>query len=47
MMACPPALMQQEARFLEVLRNVRRFDVSANGALVLQTGDRRTITARR
>jgi heat shock protein HslJ/membrane-bound inhibitor of C-type lysozyme len=47
MMACPPALLQQEARFLEVLRNVRRFDVSANGALVLQTDDRRTITARR
>lgn len=46
MMACPPALMQQEARFLEVLRDVRRFDLSADGALILQADGRRTIKAR-
>jgi heat shock protein HslJ/uncharacterized lipoprotein YbaY len=47
MMACPPALMDQEAKFLEVLRSVRRFDLTADGALVLQADDRGTIKARR
>lgn len=47
MMACPPALMTQEASFLEVLRSVRRFDLTADGALVLRTDDGRTLTARR
>ncbi|HET9044326.1 MAG TPA: META domain-containing protein [Burkholderiales bacterium] len=47
MMACEPALMQQESLFLDVLQNVRRFDLGPDGALVLQTDDRRTITARR
>jgi heat shock protein HslJ/uncharacterized lipoprotein YbaY len=47
MMACPPALMQQEALFLDVLQNVRRFDLGPDGALILQTDDRRAITARR
>jgi heat shock protein HslJ len=46
-MACPPALMRQEALFLDVLQNVRRFDLSPDGALILETGDQRTITARR
>jgi heat shock protein HslJ len=46
-LACPPDLMTQEALFLDVLRNVRRFDLTPDGALVLQTDDRRTITARR
>jgi heat shock protein HslJ/uncharacterized lipoprotein YbaY len=47
MMACEPALMAQERLFLDVLQNVRRFDLRPDGALVLQTDDRRTITARR
>jgi heat shock protein HslJ/uncharacterized lipoprotein YbaY len=47
MMACPEALMQQEALFLEVLRNVRRFEVRPDGTLALLTDDRRGITARR
>jgi heat shock protein HslJ/uncharacterized lipoprotein YbaY len=47
MMACEPALMQQEAVFLEVLRGVRRFDIGPDGALVLYANDRRTIKARR
>ena len=47
MMACAPAVMNQEGLFLEILRNVRRFDLGADGALVLRTDDGRTITARR
>lgn len=47
MMACEPPLMQQESLFLDVLQNVRRFDLGPDGALILQTDDRRTITARR
>ena len=47
MMACEPALMAQERLFLDVLQSVRRFDLRPDGALVLQTDDRRTITARR
>ena len=47
MMACPPALMSQESRFFELLENVQRFEISADGALILHTDDLRTITARR
>ena len=47
MMACEPALMRQEQLFLDALQNVRRFDLGPDGALILQTDDRRTITARR
>lgn len=45
MMACAPALMNQERKFLEVLGNVQRFDISRTGALILQTGDGRTLRA--
>ena len=44
---CAPSLMAQEDRFLDVLRNVSRFEISPDGALILHTGDGRTITARR
>ena len=47
MMACDPGVMQQETLFLDALRNVRGFDLQADGALVLRAGDGRTITARR
>jgi heat shock protein HslJ len=47
MMACAPPLMRQEDLFLGVLRDVRRFDFRPDGALLLQTNDRRTIAARR
>ena len=47
MMACEPAIMQQEGLFLDVLRNVRAFDFRDDGALVLRAGDGRTIVARR
>ena len=46
-MACEPSLMNQEDKFLELLRNTRRFTLNPDGALILHTGDGRTITARR
>jgi len=46
-MACAPALMQQEQRFLGLLAQVRRFEISADGALVLVAADGRRIVARR
>ena len=45
--ACAESLMQQEDRFLKVLANVRRFEITSTGALVLHTDDGRSITARR
>lgn len=45
-MACVPALMDQESRFLALLGQVRHFQVQADGALVLRTADRRRIVAR-
>lgn len=47
MMACAPALMQQERLFFDLLAQVRRFSIDAGGALVLHAGDGRTIIARR
>jgi heat shock protein HslJ len=47
MMACTPALMQQEQRFFEVLQLVHRFEISDTGALILIARDGRKITARR
>jgi heat shock protein HslJ/uncharacterized lipoprotein YbaY len=47
MMACAPSLMQQEGRFLDILQNTRRFEITDAGALVLITADNRRITARR
>ena len=47
MMACAPSLMTQEARFHDVLKNVTRFEIRADGALVLHADDRRSIVARR
>ena len=47
MMACAPGLMQQEARFLEILQQSTRFEISDSGALLLIAADGRRITARR
>jgi len=47
MMACVPELMQQESRFMQLLSQVRRFRLSADGALILEADDGGTITARR
>lgn len=45
MMACAPALMNQERTFLEVLADVNRFDINSTGALILHTADGRTLRA--
>ena len=47
MMACAHALMDQEQRFLGILQQVRRFDFTDDGALLLIDGRDRKITARR
>ena len=47
MVACAPSLMQQEGRFLDILQNARRFEISDTGTLALLTPDGRRITARR
>lgn len=47
MMACEEPLMQQERRFLDVLQQVTRFEISDSGALVLVDRNGRKITARR
>lgn len=44
-MACAPALNNQERTFLEVLRNVRRFNIDNTGKLTLRTDSNRTIEA--
>lgn len=46
-MACAPALMNQEAAFLELLGAVDGYRFSETGALVLQTSDGERIVARR
>jgi heat shock protein HslJ len=47
MMACADALMDQERRFLDILQQVQRFDITDDGALLLIDGKGRKITARR
>lgn len=47
MMACPEALMNQERRLLELLPQVERYTIDGSGALVLETSDGQSITARR
>ena len=39
--------MEQEKRFLDILQRVRRFDITDNGALVLEDDLGRRIVARR
>ncbi len=46
-MACPPLLMGEERAFHELIEQVRRFDIAADGALLLIAADGRTLTARR
>ena len=48
MMACEPALMEQEGRFLAALDAVRRFEIAPpDGALVLLADDGPKLVARR
>jgi heat shock protein HslJ/uncharacterized lipoprotein YbaY len=45
--ACAAPLMKQEDAFLKRLAKVNRFDIDADGGLLLATGDERQIVARR
>jgi heat shock protein HslJ len=47
LMACTPALDNQEREFLRLLAVVHRFDITDDGALLLHSADGATITARR
>ena len=47
MMACPPALMDQEQRLVEVLNAVDTYRIDETGTLVLSTHSGATVTARR
>jgi heat shock protein HslJ len=47
MMACEEELSNQEARFLELLRDTARFEIDAEGRLVLHTHRGESIIARR
>jgi heat shock protein HslJ/uncharacterized lipoprotein YbaY len=47
MRACEDVLMEQEHRFLDTLAAVHRFEIAADGALVLLTSDGRPLVARR
>lgn len=46
-MACAPALMAQEQRFLDILGKVTAFQIDETGALVLSTPDGTSLLARR
>jgi heat shock protein HslJ len=46
MMACPPAVMQQERRFLDVLNGVRFYRIDPSGQLILLSRYGPTIKAR-
>lgn len=46
-MMCEAALMDQERMFLEALGKVQNFSITADGALLLNTNDGRTIKAQR
>lgn len=46
-MACAPALMDQEARFLALLAQVQRHAFTPDGALLLIGADGQRILARR
>ncbi len=47
MMACPPALMNQERRLLDILQAVTSYQIDTTGALVLTASDGSSIVARR
>jgi heat shock protein HslJ len=47
MTMCDAPLMDQERRFLDALGGVQNFSIAADGALLLKTGDGRTIKAQR
>jgi heat shock protein HslJ/uncharacterized lipoprotein YbaY len=47
MMACVPALMDQERKVLDLLARVRAFELDPTGALILKADDGQTLLARR
>jgi heat shock protein HslJ len=47
MMACPPALMEQERRLVDALALVVSYRIDQAGALILQTSNQQNILARR
>ncbi|MFO1091509.1 MAG: META domain-containing protein [Hyphomicrobiales bacterium] len=47
MMACPGTAMDDERAFFDILNAVNRFEIAADGALVLHAADGKTIRARR
>jgi heat shock protein HslJ len=47
MMMCEQPIMDQEARFLDTLRNTQRFEITPDGRLSLLAKDGRSIIARR
>ena len=47
MMMCPPALMNQERKLLDLLPAIANYRIDTTGALVLSTADGKTILARR
>ena len=47
MMACPPALMNQEQKLLQLLPKVVSYRIDRTGALELRTPGKQTIVARR
>lgn len=46
MMLCPPAIMDQERRLMDVLNAVRSYRIDPTGALVLTSATGATVTAR-
>ena len=44
--ACAPALMDQEGKFVELLKAVRTYRIDETGALILETTDGKRIVAR-
>ncbi|WP_227754572.1 META domain-containing protein [Stagnihabitans tardus] len=46
MMACPDALMEQERRVLEILAGTVSYEITEDGALILNGTDGRKIMAR-
>ena len=46
-MACPPALMHQENKLLQLLPAIKSYRIDKTGALVLSTADGQTVLARR
>lgn len=47
MMACPDALMNQERKLLDLLPTIRSYRIDDTGALIMETANAKSITARR